>query len=152
MTGDKLIISLDAGKFAVPTTAVAGVVEFDKLPFLPGRTGFVTGIISFRNEPVAVVDLAMALGDFSPAPRASHKIIVLRDRGRALGVDIGESALSFLWDEEIGGQAADEKGLFTSSRIYAEGSTIDIIDWTALFNETSRMLATEENVNKGTHS
>ena len=152
MRGDKLIIGLDAGKFAIPTTAVAGVVEVGKLPFLPGRAGFVTGIISFRNEPVAVVDLAMALGDFSPAPRATHKVIVLRGRGRALGVDIGEAALSFLWDEEIGGKATDEKGLFTSGRIYGKESTIDIIDWPALFNETSRMLTAEENVKKGPHS
>lgn len=152
MRGDKLIIALDAGRFAIPTTAVAGVVEVEKLPFLPGRAGFVTGIISFRNEPVAVIDLAMALGDFTPAPRSSHKVIVLRETGRTLGVDIGEAPLSFLWDEEIGGRTTDEKGLFTAGRIYAADSAIDIIDWAALFNETSRMLATEENVKKGPNS
>ena len=152
MKGDKIIIALDAGKFAIQTTAVAGVVEVEKLPFLPGRAGFVTGIISFRNEPVAVVDLAMALGDFSPAERSTHKVIVLRDKGRTLGMDIGEAALSFLWDEEIGGKTTDEKGLFTSGRIYAKDSTIEIIDWPALFNETSRMLTTEENVEKSPNS
>lgn len=142
MHGDQIVISLDAGAFALPTADLAGVVETVSIPCLPGRSGFVTGIISFRNEPVAVIDLRVALGDFTAGRQGTHKVIVARDKGRSLGMDIGASELSFLWDDEIDGGVTDEKGLYTRGRIRAGERTIDIIDWQALFNETARILST----------
>jgi len=144
MEGDKLVITLDSGRFALETKTVAGIIELEKLPFLPGKSGFVSGIVSFRNEPVTVIDLSGALGDFTQAPAASHKIIILSSRGRLLGIDIGSSQVSFIWDEELKGRTTDEKGLYTSGRIYAEEGPIDIIDWQALFNETTRLLTTDD--------
>lgn len=144
MEGDKLIIELGSGRYALDTKAVAGIIEAEKLPFLPGKSGFVAGVVSFRNEPVAVIDLKGALGDFTAAASTGHKIIVLSAKGRLLGVDIGSSEVSFIWDEELKGKTTDEKGLFTCGRIYADGGPIDIIDWQALFIETSRLLTTDE--------
>jgi len=86
MEGDKLIISLGSGRFALDTKAVAGIIEQEKLPFLPGRSGFVSGIVSFRNEPVTVIDLSGALGDFTETAGAGHKIIILSVKGRLLGI------------------------------------------------------------------
>lgn len=146
MEGDKLVISLGSGRFALDTKAVAGIIELEKLPFLPGRSGFVSGIVSFRNEPVTVIDLLGALGDFTEAAGAGHKIIILSAKGRLLGIDIGSSQVSFIWEEELKGRATGEKGLYTSGRIYAEEGPIDIIDWQALFNETTRLLTTEDHV------
>ena len=120
------------------------------VPFLPGRSGFVTGMISFRNEPVTVIELAGALGDFSARPVAAHKVIVLREKGRALGVDIGDSEISFHWNTETG-KVTGERGLFTSGRIYDSENAIDIIDWTALFNETTRILSADDG-KKSPHS
>lgn len=146
MEGDKLVIALDAGRFALDTKAVAGIVEMEKLPFLPGQSGFVAGIISFRNEPVTVIDLRSALGDFTDAQYSTHKVIVLREKGKLLGIDIGPAQISFIWNEELEGRATYEKGLYTSGRIYAGGGPVDIIDWQALFNETARLLTTEDHV------
>lgn len=146
MEGDKLVIALDAGSFALDTKAVAGIVEVGKLPFLPGQSGFVSGIISFRNEPVTVIDLRSALGDFTGERYAAHKIIVLRDKGKLLGIDIGPAQISFLWNEELEGRGTNEKGLYTLGRIYAGKGPVDIIDWQALFNETSRLLTAEDHV------
>lgn len=146
MEGDKLVIALDAGNFALDTKSVAGIVEVEKLPFLPGQSGFVSGIISFRNEPVTVIDLRSALGDFTETEGEAHKIIVLKEKGKLLGIDIGSSLISFMWNEELAGRATSEKGLYTSGRIYAEGGPVDIIDWLALFNETSRLLTTDDHV------
>lgn len=144
MRGDKLVIDLDCGRYALETGSVAGVVEKERLPFLPGGRGFASGIISFRSEPVAVIDLHAALGDFGARAPSSHKVIVLKEKGRVLGVDIGDSGVSFLWDEEIEGKATQEKGLYTSGRIHAGGRPIDLIDWPALYDETLRMLSAEE--------
>ena len=146
MEGDKLVITLGAGRFALDTKAVAGIIELEKLPFLPGRSGFVTGIVSFRNEPVTVIDLSGALGDFTDAPKTGHKVIILSSKGRLLGIDIGSALVSFIWDEELKGRTTGEKGLYTSGRIYAAEGPIDIIDWQAIFNETTRLLTTEDHV------
>lgn len=144
MEGDKLVISLGSGRFALDTKAVAGIIEMERLPFLPGKSGFVSGIVSFRNEPVTVIDLSCALGDFTQTAGEGHKIIILNAKGRLLGIDIGSSRVSFIWDEELKGAATGEKGLYTSGRIYAAEGPIDIIDWQALFNETTRLLTTED--------
>lgn len=144
MEGDKLVISLGNGRFALDTRTVAGIIELERLPFLPGKSGFVSGIVSFRNEPVTVIDLSGALGDFTEAPQTGHKVIILADRGRVLGIDIGSSQVSFIWDEELKGRTTGEKGLYTSGRIYIADGPIDIIDWQALFNETTRLLTTDD--------
>lgn len=146
MEGDKLVITLASGRFALDTKAVAGIIELERLPFLPGRSGFVSGIVSFRNEPVTVIDLSGALGDFTETAGEGHKIIILAARGRPLGIDIGSSQVSFMWNEELKGRTTGEKGLYTSGRIYAAEGPIDIIDWQAIFNETTRLLTTEDHV------
>lgn len=146
MQGDKLVIALDAGSYALDTKNIAGIVELDRLPFLPGRCGFVSGIISFRNEPVTVIDLKSALGDFTGPEHTAHKVIVLSGKNRLLGIDIGQAPISFIWNEEVEGRATDDRGLYTSGRIFAGGSPVDIIDWQALFNETTRLMTAEDHV------
>lgn len=148
MRGDKLVIDLDCGRYALDTGAVAGVVEKERLPFLPGGKGFASGIISFRNEPVTVINLPSALGDLGAGAPSVHKIIVLREKGRILGVDIGGSEISFLWEEDIEGKVSGEKGLYTSGRIHAGSRPIDIINWPALYDETLRMLSAEDHAPK----
>ena len=69
MEGDKLVIALGNGKYALDTKTVAGIIELQKLPFLPGKSGFVAGVVSFRNEPVTVIDLKAALGEAVDAPQ-----------------------------------------------------------------------------------
>jgi len=144
MEGDKLVITLSSGRYALDTRAVAGIIELEKLPFLPGKSGFVAGVISFRNEPVTVVDLKAALGGFTVEEKTGHKIIVLGSGGRLLGADIGASAVSFIWDEQTKGKTTEEKGLYTAGRIYTEDGPVDMIDWQSIFNETARLLAADK--------
>lgn len=144
MEGDKLVITLGNGRYAIDTGAVAGIVELEKLPFLPGKSGFVAGVVSFRNEPVTVIDLQAALGDFTGGAQTGHKVIVLSSGGRLLGADIGSSTVSFIWDDEMRDRTTDEKGLYTTGRIYTEDGPVDMIDWQALFNETARLLAADK--------
>lgn len=141
MNGDKLIISLGSGRFALNTKTVAGIVECAEIPFLPGQSGFVTGIISFRNDPVVVVDARAAIGEPGQATPASHKIIVLAEKGRSLGIDIGEAEVSFMWDEDIEGSDNEYSAPYSSGRVHLEDGAVNIIDWQALFNETSTILS-----------
>lgn len=146
MNGDKLVIALGAARYALDTSAVAGIVAVDRVPLLPGQSGFVKGIISLRNEPVTVIDLrkvfAPALPDDGDGP---GKIIVVRDKKRLIGLAIGSATVSFVWDEELeGSRPAGEAGGFTSGTIGPENDPVLIIDWTALFAETARILSAEE--------
>ncbi len=146
MNGDKLVIELGAARYAVPTAEVAGIVSAGNVPFLPGQSGMVRGIISLRNEPVTVVDLVKV---FAPeaASEAEHggRVIVVKDKHRLIGLAIGTSPVSFMWDEGAGQQPRrEEAGRFTAGVLGPENDPVWIIDWRALFTEATRILSTEE--------
>lgn len=131
LKGDKIIIDFDGSKFALDTSVIAGIIEVEKIPFLPGQKGFVNGIISLRGEPVTVIDLKKAF-KAGLSEKGPSKIIVVRDKGRLIGFDIGLSEVSFIWDEEL-----KEKELSKGSGDYIAASfnaedPIQLIDWTAL--------------------
>ncbi|MBI5587816.1 MAG: chemotaxis protein CheW [Deltaproteobacteria bacterium] len=146
MNGDKLVIALGAARYALDTSVVAGIVAVDRVPFLPGQSGFVKGIISLRNEPVTVIDLKKVLAPEVPDEGAGPgKVIVVRDKKRLIGLGIGSATVSFMWDEELKDSSpVGEAGRFTSGTIGPENDPVLIIDWTALFAETARILSTEK--------
>ncbi len=145
MTGDKMVVELEGFSIALDTSLVAGIKEVDKLPFMPGQKGLVSGIISLRNEPVTVINIHRAFGIASgttdePGPR---KIIVVNDRGRLLGIDIGSSQVSFLWGDQIKDKVTLHEGRYIKGRIEGEKGPIRLIDPSALFDEASRILSSE---------
>src|SRR3989304_1468245 len=98
---DRLVFRMGGKFFSIDTSVVDGVMEAEKVFFLPGQGGAVEGIISMRGEPVAVVDIGRVLdtgdGDGKDAPR---KIIVVREREKVVGLDIGVNEVSFLWERD----------------------------------------------------
>lgn len=145
MKGDKLVIELDGARFALDTAIIAGIVEVRSIPFLPGQTGFVNGIISLRNEPVTVVDIRRVFGVEKKAGGSPHKVVVVREKNRLLGFDIGSADISFLWEEELKDRAAGKgSSNFTSAKLDPESNPVELIDWSALFTEAARILSTEE--------
>ncbi|MBI5491945.1 MAG: chemotaxis protein CheW [Deltaproteobacteria bacterium] len=143
MDGDKLVIELEGTNLGLDTKAVAGIVELEKVPLMPGQSGFIAGIISFRNEPVTVIDVRKAFR--SPAQAGGrHKVVVVRDKNRLLGLDAGPSVISFLWEDEIKALSpARGDGEYTKETIELEGRIVGMIDCAALFEEASRILSTE---------
>ncbi len=146
MNGDKLVIELGAARYALDTALVAGIVAAESVPFLPGQSGLVRGIISLRNEPVTVIDLRKVFAPDDPsAETAPGKVIVVRDKNRLIGLAIGSASVSFMWDDELKKQASrGEAGRFTTAVIGPENDPVWIIDWHALFTEAARILSTEE--------
>lgn len=146
MNGDKLVIELGAARYALDTALVAGIVAAESVPFLPGQSGLVRGIISLRNEPVTVIDLRIVFAPDGPGEeKGAGKVIVVRDKNRLIGLAIGSSPVSFMWDEELEKSASrGEAGRFTTGVIGPENDPVWIIDWRALFTETARILSTEE--------
>ncbi len=144
MTGDKLVIALKDISVALGTKTVAGIVSADKTSFVPGSRAFISGVISLRGEPVAVVSLPKAFGQDAPAGAPGiNKIIVVRDKSRILGLDIGSSEIKFLWDEEIKDAVTRPPEMkFTKGVIEFNGVKLHLLDWEGLFAEATGMLST----------
>lgn len=148
MDGDKIVIECDGARFALDASAVAGIVEVGKLSCLPGCKGFVSGMISLRNEPVTVVDIRGVFQGLpaktAPVPR---RVIVLKEKGRTLGLDVGSAGISFLWKDDMAGRTVEgSSGRYTKGRIETgdgQAPPVYVIDWPALFDEAVRILSPE---------
>lgn len=139
--GDKLIFELGARLYALDTSTVERIVELDRIYFLPGRAGFVEGVITLRGEPVAVVDSLMAFtGRETLEDAPTHKVIVAREDSRVIGLDIGGAEVSFLWDQELQGAAQAQGSGLIRSRIDVKGSQVELIDTQAVYEETKKLL------------
>ncbi|MBI5970235.1 MAG: chemotaxis protein CheW [Deltaproteobacteria bacterium] len=145
MTGDKLVIALKDISVALGTKTVAGIVSAEKTSFVPGSRGFINGVISLRGEPVAVVSLGRAFGqDAQYGAPGLHKIIVVRDKARILGLDIGSSDVTFIWDEEIKDAVTRPPEMkFTKGVIEFNEWKLHLLDWEGLFAEATGMLSTD---------
>lgn len=121
--GDKIVFKLNNRRFGLDTSVVHRVIEVDKIFFLPGQSGIVNGIVSLMGEPVTVVDCRKAL-EGGEGEGQRHKIIVVRDKGRLIGFDVGGANLSFDWEQTEESGAAPEP-----------------VDWAGLFEETKKILS-----------
>lgn len=150
MNGDRLVIECGGVRLALGTSDVAGIVEVSKVPYLPGQSRFVNGIISFRNEPVAVVDIRKVFQGLSPEKAdGEKKIIVLKQKGRTLGIEIGSARIFFIWNREAAEMTPGVKGQYIEGKIELEDGPVYILDWRKLFDETARILSLEEENSKG---
>lgn len=143
MFGDKLVIQLEGARLAVDTSAVAGIVEVEGMPFLPGRTGFVSGVISLRNEPVTVIDLKMAFSAWPTPTKGPHRVIVVRDKATLLGLDAGEAPILFFWAEELRTCPFRKGSGYIRGEFDTDDGPLSLLDWKTLFEETSRILHLE---------
>ncbi len=57
-----LVFSVDGEEYALPLLGVREIVRIDALSAVPGASPAFRGVMSLREEPVAVVDLSVALG------------------------------------------------------------------------------------------
>ncbi|MBI5562154.1 MAG: chemotaxis protein CheW [Deltaproteobacteria bacterium] len=148
MNEDKLAIGLCGLKLALDTAEVAGIVSVRHAAYMPHQSGFVSGVISLRGEPVAVVDVSRAFDcpqEDAPDKAPSRKVIVVKDASRTLGLDVGAADVYFLWTEELKKSVPGEsRAGFAKGTIELDRDRYIIIDWRALFDEAARVLATEE--------
>ncbi|MEK6791771.1 MAG: chemotaxis protein CheW [Deltaproteobacteria bacterium] len=146
MDADKLIIAFGGLELALHTPDIAGIFEPRRIPRLPYGSGLATGVISMRGEPIVVIDLRRAF-NLPPLGRdeaVCRRVVVVKTRGRHIGLDIGTASLGFIWAEEaLNGNMAQEKLGFTNSILELNGRRVRVIDCAALFDETARALSTE---------
>lgn len=169
---DKLIFDLDGRSFALETSEVYRVVEVERLSYLPGQGGVVTGVISLSGEPVTVVNArkAFSISGITPSAVATRKIVVVRKERMTIGLDIGTAPVTFAWNADLeGGEvdttgerntgdtvesgmvamesedkpASENAGPYISGTFRRGAIIVELIDWTALFNEAVKTLSSE---------
>ncbi|GMR04158.1 MAG: hypothetical protein BMS9Abin23_0047 [Thermodesulfobacteriota bacterium] len=135
---DKLVFKLGGKSFGIETAAVAGIVEVNKVFFLPGGSGIVKGIISLRGNPVTVIDCGVlgAEADKTEGAETPRKIIVVRESERILGIDIGSAEVSFLWRARPGEKNASSTG-------EVDEKNIKDVNCAELFNRAEKVLSPE---------
>jgi len=144
MNADKLVLGIAGLKLAIDTTEVAGIVSVEHQTYLPHQSGFVSGVISLRGEPVTVIDVRKAF-KLQDGGGHGHMIVVVRDSKRTLGLDAGGAETTFLWAEELKKSVVVSEGAaFTKGTITLDRDSYVIIDWRALFDEAARLLITED--------
>ena len=142
---DRLVFDIDDKLFGFDTESVDKVVEMDKVFFLPGSSGIISGIISLSGEPVTVVDARKAVGA-KPLQGAAesdlHRIIVVRDSKRLLGYDIGPTEVRFLWEDdpvkEARPEGSEEAPPETPEE--TEALRVELIDWTVDYGKAVDIL------------
>lgn len=96
---DRLTFRIDKKYYAIDTKDVHGIIEANNVYFLPGKTGFVKGVISLRGETVAVLDASVLCGSLGGRANDSGKIIIIEKDNRYLGLDISGAEIVFLLDK-----------------------------------------------------
>ncbi len=141
MHGDKLVFNLYERALALDTTDIFAVVEAKKVFFIPGQRGFVKGVISFRGNPVTVVDLKRVF-NLPSKNRGPSRIIIAGRATRAIGLDVGKASISFLWDEDLKStKSLQKKGRYIYDVIEYRNRPIYLLNWYAIFEETVKILS-----------
>ncbi len=146
---DRLVFNLDDRLFGFDTESVDKVVEMDRIFFLPGSSGILSGIISLSGEPVTVVDARKAVGvePLDPGRRDPgepnvHRVVVVRDSERLLGYDLGPTEVRFLWEDdpvkEARPEGSEEEPPETPEE--TEVQYVELIDWTVDYDKTVDIL------------
>lgn len=141
--GDKIIFEMGGSHFGVDTSVVCKVTEVDKVFFVPGQAGIVNGVISLAGEPVTVINCRRLLGAGPIDKNHRHKIIVVKDKKRLIGFDVGSANLTFVWSEKVKDAEPSRAFDFTSGSVEAEGTLVSLLNWAALFEEAKKILSAE---------
>ncbi len=147
---DQIIFEADGRLIGFDTAEVHKIMETDRLYFLPGQSGIVTGIVTLSGEPVTVLDTFALLSLKSEQRRDTefHRIIVFKESDRLLGFDIGSIEISFLLEEgaQEGGAELAEVAIQgkTVKQIVPGERKIETIDWLSYFEIAAETLSTEQ--------
>lgn len=139
---DKLIFEIEGKAFGIATSDVWKILEVDRVSFLPGSSGFVSGVISLKGEPVVVVDAAGALLGTPRSERVEgpRRIVVARDKKACIGFDIGPIEVAFCWEE-----GAEEDAPPSGAHAFRPEEIIDV-DWRKVYSKASRILSSSDRI------
>jgi purine-binding chemotaxis protein CheW len=83
---DWLLCRIERGVFALPIDQVQEVLRVDRVTRVPHAPHPVRGVTNLRGHVLPVVDLRVRLGLDTVAIGADHRIVVVRSKGRLVGL------------------------------------------------------------------
>ncbi len=150
--GDKIVFQLGTRRFGLDIETVHRILEVERVFFIPGQSGFVNGMVSLMGEPVAVINCAKALNapeDRDGNAAGARRIIVVREKGAMVGIDVNGALISFVWGEKIKDVHRPEKGMEAAHRFIrgileaGQAPPVELIDCAAVFEETKKILSAQ---------
>jgi len=138
---DRLTFRINKKNYAINTARVYGIIEAEDIYFLPGRTGFIKGVISLRGETVTVLDSSVLSGSLNSELKTPGKIIVIKNESRFLGIDISDAEISFIWEKNKATDRADKDAAVPAVAAITHGDPIEDVPCDTIFNLAEKILA-----------
>lgn len=132
---EPLLLAAAGGRwFGIPLEAVREIVTARPFTPLPGAPAAICGVINLRGKVLTVVDLGTSLH----LPRASasddHRVVVLEQGGRAVGLAVAEVAQILRMDPSTLEPPAEGSPRGVSSVGSSEGTAYAVLDPEALLS------------------
>lgn len=141
LKGDKIVFDIGGNRYALNTEHITSVVEVERVFFMPGAKSFIDGVISLKGDPVLVVNLAGVIG-LEEGSEGPKKVIVLQDKRGPIGLNIGDSRIFFLWNDELEGfEVKEEEGRYIFASIDLVGRPIKLVDWKSIYTDAEEMMS-----------
>ena len=139
--GDMLLFDAGGKVFCLDINSVECVMEAEDVFFMPGIRPPVMGVVTYRGEPVTVVNIKGSSGDAGPLERP-YTIIIAGDGKRTIGLCAGGKKPSVARANEIKISAAEEsragRGIENTE---VNGAPAEILNWMELYDETKKILS-----------
>ncbi|MFQ5354029.1 MAG: chemotaxis protein CheW, partial [Thermodesulfobacteriota bacterium] len=138
---DKLTFRLNKKYYSIETTRIDGIIESKDIYFLPGRTGFIKGVISLRGETIAVLDGSVLSGHSCLKAGAPGKIIVIKEKNRFLGIDISDAEIFFQWDKKRSPVTIEGQDERRDAKTIPQGEDVAEVPCETIFYLAEKILA-----------
>ncbi len=140
-TGDILLFDTGKRLFFLDINSVECVMEAEDVFFMPGLRPPVMGVVTYRGEPVIVVDVKEVSGDTGTTERP-YTIIIAGDGKKTIGICVGGQKPSVTRVNEV--KISDEeenRGGRGLENTEVNGSPAELLNWMELYDETRKILS-----------
>jgi len=140
-TGDILLFDTGKRLFFLDINSVECVMEAEDVFFMPGIRPPVMGVVTYRGEPVTVVDVKETSSDAKTLD-GPYTIIIAGDGKKTIGLCVGGKKPSVTRVNEV--KISDEeknRGGRGLKNTEVNGSPAELLNWMELYDETRRILS-----------
>jgi len=140
-TGDILLFDTGKRLFFLDINSVECVMEAEDVFFMPGLRPPVMGVVTYRGEPVIVVDVKEVSGDTKTLD-GPYTVIIAGDGKKTIGLCVGGQKPSVARSGEPKISNEEEtRGGRGLKNTEVNGSPAELLNWMELYDETRKILS-----------
>ncbi|MFZ3071936.1 MAG: chemotaxis protein CheW [Thermodesulfobacteriota bacterium] len=132
--GDILLFDIGKRLFRLDINSVECVMEAEDVFFMPGLRPPVMGVVTYRGEPVTVVNVKEISGDTGTFEKP-YIIIIAGDGKKTVGLCVGGKKPTFARSGEENRSAGGIKNTEVN------GAPAELLNWMELYDETRKILS-----------